>query len=186
MHWADLKVSFSIEVDNQKIVLDTYREHLTNLPGFNQAAWAAAARYCMTNNINIEEAMVWINKALSLNGGNNFNNAVIKAGLLTLKGKNEEGDKLITSAKETATENELNLYGYQLMGQNRLDEALEVFKLNIERFPDSWNTYDSYAEALSNRGDFKGAINYYKKALELAPEPQKPRIEEILRGLEIK
>lgn len=184
MHWADLKVSFTIEVDNHKIVLDTYREQLTNLPGFNQAAWAAAARYCMTNNINKEEAMVWINKALSMNGGNNFNNVVVKAGLLSLDGKNDESDKLIAVAKESATENELNMYGYQLMGQNRLDEALEVFKLNIEKHPDSWNTYDSYGEALSNRGDFKGAIENYKKALEMAPEPQKPRIEEILKGLE--
>jgi len=157
MHWGDLKISFIIEVDNHKIVLDTYRTQLTGLPGFNNAAWAAAARYCLTNNININEAMVWIDKALTMNGGQNFNNNVVKAGLLSLEGKDEEGEQLIAASMETATEAEINNYGYQLMGQNRLDEALEIFKLNINKFPESWNTYDSYAEALSNKGDIEGA-----------------------------
>jgi tetratricopeptide (TPR) repeat protein len=177
-------LSFEIEVDNHKIVLDTYRDLLTAPPGFNQAAWGAAARYCLNNDINTNEGMTWIDKALSMNGGQNFNNAFVKAGLLSLQGKEDEGDKLLESAKETATENELNMYGYQLMGLNRLDEALEIFKLNIEKNPDSWNTYDSYAEALSNKGDIKGAKEYYGKALEMAPDPQKARIEEIIKGLE--
>jgi len=184
MHWGELKVSFEIEVDNHKIVLDTYRDLLTSLPGFNQAAWAAAARYCLNNDVNTNEAMTWIDKALSMNGGQNFNNAFVKAGLLSLQGKKDEGDKLLESAKETATENELNMYGYQLMGQNRLDEALEIFKLNIERHPESWNTYDSYGEALSNKGDKKAAKEYYNKALDMAPESQKARIRDILERLD--
>jgi tetratricopeptide (TPR) repeat protein len=184
MHWGDLKVSFKIEVDNHKIVLDTYRIQLTTLPGFNQAAWAAAARYCLNNEINTVEAMTWINKALSMNGGQNFNNDVVKAGLLTLEGKKEEGDQLIATSMETATEVELNNYGYQLMGQNRLEEALQIFKLNIENFPESWNTYDSYGEALDKKGDKKGAKEYYEKAYEMAPAAQKGRIEGILKGLE--
>jgi tetratricopeptide (TPR) repeat protein len=184
MHWGDLKVIFEVEVDNHKIVLDTYRDQLTTLPGFNNAAWAAAARYCLTNNVNTEEAMVWIDKALGMNGGQNFNNTVIKAGLLTLKGQQQEGDKLIAASMETATEVELNTYGYQLMGQNRLDEALKIFKLNIDRHPDAWNTYDSYAEAWANKGDKEKAKEYYEKAYEMAPAGQKARIEDILKGLE--
>ena len=128
--------------------------------------------------------MKWVDKALSMNGGQNFNNLSVKAGLLSLNGENEEGDKLMETAMEIATEAELNMYGYRLMGQNRLDEALDIFKLNIEKHPESWNTYDSYAEALANKGDNKGAKEYYNKALEMAPEAQKARIEEILRGLE--
>jgi len=184
MHWGELKVSFKIEVDNHKIVLDTYRTQLTTLPGFNQAAWAAAARYCLNNNINTDEAMIWIDKALSMNGGQNFNNSVVKAGLLTLVGKQEEGDQLIASTMETATEAELNNYGYQLMGQDRLDEAIEIFGLNIKQHPDSWNTYDSYGEALSKKGDKKGAKEYFEKAYEMAPAAQKDRIEGILKGFE--
>ena len=184
MHWGELKVSFKIEVDNHKIVLDTYRTQLKTLPGFNHSAWAAAARYCLNNNINKIEAMAWIDKALSMTGGRNFINITVKAGLLTLDGKTEEGDQLIATAMETASEAELNNYGYQLMGQDRLDEAIKIFELNIKNFPDSWNTYDSYAEALVNKGDIKGAKEYYNKAYEKAPPEMKGRLEGIIKGLE--
>jgi tetratricopeptide (TPR) repeat protein len=47
------------------------------------------------------------------------------------------------------------------------DEALEVFKQNTEDFQQSWNVWDSYAEALMNKGDKALAIKYYEKSLEL-------------------
>jgi tetratricopeptide (TPR) repeat protein len=84
---------------------------------------------------------------------------------------------------QTATEGELNVYGYQLMGQNKIDEAVEIFDLNIKKNPDSWNAYDSYGEALANKGDKKGAIEYYEKAYEMAPPQQKDRLEGIIKGL---
>lgn len=184
LHWGKLKVPFTIEFDNHKIVLNTYREQLTTLPGFNQAAWGAAARYCLQNNINMDEAMTWIDKALSMNGGDNFNNNAVKAGLLTAKGKADEGDKLLEASMETATEAELNIYGYQLIGQNRLDDAIKIFELNIKQNPDAWNVYDSLGEALNNKGDKVGARKNYEIAYEKAPAGQKPRIEGILKGLE--
>ena len=183
MAWGDKKVSFSIAFDQHAIVLATYRETLSGLAGFNQAAWGAAARYCMQNEINLDEAMSWIDKALSMNGGDNFNNKAVKAGLLSLQGREAEGDALMKSSLGDATENELNAYGYQLMGQNKLDEAITIFKMNIERHPDSWNVYDSLGEALNNKGDKKGARQNYEKAYEMAPANQKQRIEAIIKNL---
>lgn len=184
LHWGEIKVVFKVEVDQHKIVLDTYREQLTTLPGFYQAPWGTAARYCMQNNINLDEGMVWIDKALGMNGGDNFNNKTVKAGLLTAKGQNDEADKLLESSVDDATENELNRYGYQLMGQSRLDDAIKIFRLNIKKHPESWNVYDSLGEALAKKGDTKGAREYYEKAYNMAPAAQKAQIEGILKGLE--
>ena len=185
LHWEKKKIGFKIEVDRNKVILDTYRDQLTNLPGFNNAAWSAAANYCLQNNTNIEEANIWIDKALSMNGGINFPNRQTKSGLLRLAGKEKEADELFELALENATEVELNNYGYQLMFANpsRIDEALKYFKINVERHPDSWNVYDSYGEALNNKGDKKGAQEYYQKALQMAPQGQKSRIEGIIQSL---
>jgi tetratricopeptide (TPR) repeat protein len=183
LHWGKVKVLFAVEFDRHAVTLDTYRKELTGLASFNQAAWGAAARYCLQNNINLDEAMVWIDKALAMNGGNNFNNKSVKAGLLVKNGKTEEGDKLMEGAFENATEAELNVYGYQLMGQGRLDDAINIFKMNIKRYPDSWNVYDSLGEALNNKGDKTGAKEYYEIAYEKAPGLQKERIEVIIKGL---
>ena len=57
-----------------------------------------------------------------------------------------------------------------------MDDALNIFKLNSDRHPNSWNCYDSYAEALARDGKSEEAMKNYKKALELAPENQKGRI----------
>jgi len=183
LHWGEVKVPMSVEFDQHEVALDTYRKELTGLQGFNQAAWGAAARYCMNNNINMDEAMVWVDKALGMNGGNNFNNNSVKAGLLTAKGNKEEGDKIMEASIGNSTEAELNAYGYQLMNQNRLPEAIDIFKLNIKRHPDAWNVYDSLGEALNNNGDKDGAKENYGTAYDKAPALQKARIETIIKGL---
>ncbi|MCB0282003.1 MAG: DUF2911 domain-containing protein [Calditrichaeota bacterium] len=183
LHWGNKKIPFKVEVDRNEVILSTYRQELTTLPGFNQAAWGAAAAYCQLNNVNLDEGMKWIEKALNMGGGANFNNKQVKAGILTLQGRTKEAEELKSAAMESATEVELNAYGYQLMGAGKLDDALKIFKLNVDRFPDSWNVYDSYAEALGNKGNKQEAAKYYEMALKKAPEAQKARIEQAIKNL---
>lgn len=67
-------------------------------------------------------------------------------------------------------EDEVNTWGYQLLEQNKKNEALQVFKLNTLLFPKSWNVYDSYGEILETLGNRKEAIINYRKSLELNPD----------------
>ena len=69
-------------------------------------------------------------------------------------------------------EGEMNTMGYQLMQSGKVDEAAEVFRLNVEAFPKSSNVYDSYGEALMNQGKNDLAIENYKKSVELNPANQ--------------
>ena len=70
------------------------------------------------------------------------------------------------------SENEMNEIGYLLMGSDKVEEALQVFKLNIDAFPKSANAYDSYAEASMKLGKNEQAIAYYKKSVEMNPANQ--------------
>lgn len=47
---------------------------------------------------------------------------------------------------ELPPEGVVNIYGYQLLGEGKTDEAIEAFLLNVEAHPDSPNTYDSLAD----------------------------------------
>ncbi|EKD26133.1 MAG: beta-lactamase [uncultured bacterium] len=67
-------------------------------------------------------------------------------------------------------ENWMNNFGYQLMNQGKIEEALKIFKLNTELYPNASNTYDSYGECLLKLGDKENAIKAYKKSLELNPK----------------
>ncbi|MBA3442260.1 MAG: serine hydrolase, partial [Pyrinomonadaceae bacterium] len=67
-------------------------------------------------------------------------------------------------------EMELNTLGYQLLGMKRIKEAIEVFKLNVEAYPQAANPYDSLGEAYMMNGDKELAVKNYKRALELNPQ----------------
>ncbi len=64
-------------------------------------------------------------------------------------------------------ESELNALGYSLLQQNRIDDAIELFKLNVELFPTSANPYDSLGEAYAAKGAKELAIANYRKSYEL-------------------
>ncbi|MEP3372037.1 MAG: serine hydrolase [Maribacter dokdonensis] len=66
-------------------------------------------------------------------------------------------------------ENEMNQAGYKLLRSNKTKEAIQIFKLNVDAYPNSANVYDSYAEALLKSGNNKGAIKNYKKSAEMNP-----------------
>jgi Flp pilus assembly protein TadD len=52
---------------------------------------------------------------------------------------------------------------------DHLTEATELFKLNAQVFPGSWNAYDSLGEAYMKAGQKQLAIDNYKQSLELNP-----------------
>ncbi|HEY9233368.1 MAG TPA: serine hydrolase [Blastocatellia bacterium] len=66
-----------------------------------------------------------------------------------------------------ASEDHLNNMGYGLLQQKKVAEAIAVFKLNVELYPQSWNVYDSLGEAYMVNGEKEMAITNYKKSLEL-------------------
>ena len=67
------------------------------------------------------------------------------------------------------SENELIQLGYQLLRQKKIPDAIEIFKLSVEDYPKSYNTWDSLAEAYMDHGDKDLAIKNYQKSLELNP-----------------
>jgi len=66
-------------------------------------------------------------------------------------------------------EEELNRLGYQLLGAAKTGEAIAIFKINVEAYPESWNVYDSLAEGYANAGQKELAIKNYARSLELNP-----------------
>lgn len=66
--------------------------------------------------------------------------------------------------------NLINEVGYMYLRMKDINSALEVFSLNVNLFPGSWNVYDSYGEALFMNGDQEAALRNYTKALDLNPE----------------
>jgi len=97
-----------------------------------------------------------------------------------IKNKFENSLKIYSNIKRSKkdfslSEDEINSWGYQLIEQNKKQEALKVFQLNTLLFPKSSNVYDSYAETLELLGNHKEAIINYRKSLELNPDNNNAR-----------
>jgi len=67
-------------------------------------------------------------------------------------------------------ETSLNTMGYHLLAQKRINEAIRVFQLNVQEYPQGWNCYDSLGEAYMNAGQKDLAIQNYEKSLALNPD----------------
>lgn len=68
------------------------------------------------------------------------------------------------------SEVQLNGLGYRLLNTKKVREAIEIFKLNVEAYPQSANVYDSLGEAYVINGDKELAIRNYQRAVQLNPQ----------------
>lgn len=73
-------------------------------------------------------------------------------------------------------ESAINRLGYKFLQQvSQPRTAIEIFELNTELHPESWNVWDSLAEGHMVAGDRERAIELYEKSLELNPENDNAR-----------
>lgn len=78
-------------------------------------------------------------------------------------------------------ESDLNNLGYSVLESNP-EEAVKIFLMNVELYPESFNVYDSLGEAYMKVGKKDLAIENYKKSLEI--NPLNSNAEEMLKKLE--
>ena len=82
----------------------------------------------------------------------------------------QETVELIETDKEKLSELDLSIKGYDFLKRGKHEQAIAIFKLGLKSFPDSFNIYDSLAEAYMKNGENDRAIRNYEKSLQLNPE----------------
>jgi len=167
LRWEKKQFPVKIEFATDEIVMANATEELKGTVGFTPQGFQSAANYALQNNTNLDNGLIWIDQAIQAN--KTFTALNIKSQILKKMGKTEEGDKLLNDALATATEAELNTYGYQLINQGQHDKAIEIMAMNTKRFPKSANAWDSLGEAYALKGDKENAIKNFKKSLSLNP-----------------
>jgi CubicO group peptidase (beta-lactamase class C family) len=65
---------------------------------------------------------------------------------------------------------QLNTLGYWLWRRGLKTDAVAIFQLNVEMYPDASNPYDSLGEVYLEIGDTAQAIKNYKRSVELDPK----------------
>lgn len=181
LRWEKLRVPFKVAVDTPEIVYQSLKRELRGLGQFFWQPWNQAAATLLASKVHLDDAMIWVDRSIAIQ--KNFTNSFTKSRLLSEMGDAAGAKRLMDEALPGANEAELNAYGYQLLGGGSAAEAVAIFRENVKRHPDSWNAHDSLGEALAAHGVEKEAIAMYRRALAMAPEAQKARIQAVLDGL---
>jgi tetratricopeptide (TPR) repeat protein len=187
MYWEKLKIPFVVSTDLVKTQLESFRNELRTQKGFNSDAWVQAINYSVDNNTNLEEALQWSDYAMNgvFVGQKNFKTLSARAAVLNKLGRTAEADSLMKAAMAMASMQELNAYGRRLLRSKKPAEAMAAYKMNAERFPDTFITNVGLMRGYSANGDYKTALKYAKLAVNQAPDkPNKEAVEKMIKTLE--
>lgn len=176
--WENKKIGFKIEVPNGlQLYVDRMRDELTSFAGFDYNNWVKDARFCFRNNINLEEALTWVDISMNterFNGVKTFAAMQLKADILNALNRSKESEEVINEALAMGTMAEIHQYGRSLLQAGKNEKALEVFKLNRERNKeDKFTTFVGLARAYTAVGNKKEAIKNWEVALKNVPDNQK-------------
>jgi len=95
----------------------------------------------------------------------------------------EEAIKNIYELKQTNPEGynfsriPINVFGYKLLREGKIKESIEVFKLNVDLYPESPNVYHSLGEAYEKNNELEKACENYEIAYNKAVESSATNID---------
>lgn len=187
LEWEHWRIPFKVEVDLVQTTLASIQAQMSGALGFDPPSLQAAAQWCLSNDLNLDEALGWINSATdpTLGGVTSFAALSTKAGLLRKKGKAQEADAIMETALENASALEMHGYGRQLIGQKKYQEAFAAFKKNYDKHNGAWPTHVGLARGYSALGDIPNALKHARLALPQAPdELNKRSLEGMIKTLE--
>ncbi|WP_196886568.1 DUF2911 domain-containing protein [Aureivirga sp. CE67] len=182
MSWETTEVSFKIEADTDKLAVESFRKQLNSRPWWGWTGPYKAAEYCYDNNVNLDQALEWVNR--SIRNQENFSNTLLKSKLLKTLGKTEEAKTEKEKAFSLATVNDLTRFAYYEFLKKNNKEGMDALKVGIKNYPKNASAYNAVAWGYTKIEDNKNALKYYKKALKYASKEEKEKIQKAINKLQ--
>jgi tetratricopeptide (TPR) repeat protein len=184
MRWEKVAVPFKVEVNTPEIVQQNLRNQLRSRVQFEWQAWQEAADYLLNNKLSAEEAAKYADRSIEIE--DRFENEMTKAHALSALGRKEEALAARDKATAKGSQLQVHSYGRGLQTQGQQDEAMELFRSNIKKDPNSWVGHNDAARIAVAKGDFDTAVREMKLAVTAAPESLKAQHADLVRRLENK
>ncbi|MFZ6011925.1 MAG: DUF2911 domain-containing protein [Bacteroidota bacterium] len=182
MSWEKRAFPIKIEADTKALQIAAFKNDLrTTRPYYD---FISAAQWCIQNNVELEQALAWMDRAIyfRIMGEKNFRTLSTKAAVLMKMNRIDEAKKVMEEAIPMGTMLEVHFYGRQLLTMKEVDEALKIYKMNYEKYPNVYTTNVGMGRALSAKGDYKKALTYLKAALPQAPDARNKANVEVMIG----
>ena len=184
MLWEKIAVPFKVEVNVNEIVQASLHSQLRGRAQYEWQSWEEAATYLLDNKLNAEEAVKDADRSIQME--ERFENLMTKSRGLAELGKKDEAAAARDKALGMGNAQQIHGYGRQLQTQGKQEEAFEIFRVNIKRFPDHWVAHNESARLACAKGDFDGAAKEMRLAAAVAPDPLKAPLETLAKRLDTK
>jgi tetratricopeptide (TPR) repeat protein len=184
LRWEKLAVPFKLEVDTPHLVEQSLEKQLRGLAQYTWEGWDDAATYLADHKGNQERALAYEDRSIRVE--DRFENEITKARILDTLNRKQEAAVAKDKAFALANAIQLHSYGRQLQTQGKHEEALEMFRVNVKKYPNHWLAHNDASRLAVAQGNFDTAVKEMKLALANAPDQAKPQVEALIKRLEAK
>lgn len=169
--WEKRMMAFTVAAETKKLQIEAFKQDLKTTREPND--FFTAANYCLQNNIELEQALAWIDRGIYFRvmGRKTFLTLNTRAELLMKLNRKEEAKKTLADAIEYGTDmQEVHYYARRFLNMGLVEESFNYYKHNYDRHPNEMITNVGMARAYSAKGDYKKALIYLKTAQPLAKD----------------
>jgi hypothetical protein len=184
MRWEKVAVPIQVQVDTHAIVQASLHNQLRARAQYEWQSWDEAAAYLLDNKLSADEAAKDADRSIQIE--DRFENEMTKSRALSTLGRKDEATAAHNKALTMGSQQQVHTYGRQLQQQKKYDEALEVYRNNIRKDPNSWIAHNELARLAVAKGDFDTAVKEMKLSVAAAPEQIKAPLNDIVKRLENK
>lgn len=184
--WEKLQFTFNVQSNYLLDQIQVFRNELRTERGFLWESWNQAAQWCVQKNINLDEALQWADTATStiFGGDKSFQAYITKSQVLQKLNRIEESTEIMKRALPKGNMFEIHQYGKQLISMKLPIDAMEIFKYNFEKYPNTFTTLVGMTRGNAAMGDYDKALKFALKALPLAPDSaNKINLESMIKKL---
>lgn len=170
LKWEKSEAGFRIDVDTKKITLQSIKNELRDINGFTWAGQFSAAYWCAQNNYNLEEALIWIDRAMNSSLG--YLVVRTKSDILMKLGRKKEAEEVFNVIVEQGSYNECIGYINNLI-QQKSPKADAFIETVVKKFPsNNAKAFYSIGNTFRRLKDKENALAYYNKALKFTKDAE--------------
>lgn len=184
LSWEKRIIPFRVDADVKKLQMASFRRDFMTTRQYED--FIQAAEYCIKHNYELDQALAWMDRAISFRvmGQRNYRTLSTKAAVLMKMNRVEDAKKVMEEALPMGSMVEVYIYGRTMIEMGQKEEGMKVHKLNYDRHPNEFFTNVGMGRAWSAMGDYKKALTFMEAALPLAPSTMnKTRVEGMIKTL---
>jgi tetratricopeptide (TPR) repeat protein len=181
LKWDNIQLPIKIEVPNSKeLYVERLRSDMKYGARWESSAIIEAVNYCIENEVNLEEALEWADRAISYsyNGQQNFKAYYAKSSVLKLLGREDEAEQVFVEALNSFPNDVNTIYweGRLRVFRGEKETAMRIFQYNKKKFPKNrYHVNLGLAYGYDALDNTKEAIKYLGIAMKHIPEEEDKR-----------